>query len=294
MADELHTPNHRWYEPRNHIALAKEDVSKQWIYDSGIQKIDAWIASQPWGDVFSPSSLFSSGEEGVWYDPSDLTTMWTDTAGTTQATAVLEGDTPTAANAVARIDDKSGNGNHATQITAPSRPYLTVTAGGLYYLSFDGANDVLSRASFAFTEELSFFGAYSDQCSMSQSDLSTTNNYIWSGIGGAGALSNIRDSGANDILTEAVSGNGVIGSIFEGVATGGAYALRVNGTETDTGTATATPSGIDTFSIGALLRDGSAYLAGGFYGGVVLDRLLTTDEITNTEAYLATRSGVSI
>ncbi len=49
MADELHTPNHRWYEPRNHIPLAKEDHSKQWIFDSGIQKINAWIASQPWG-----------------------------------------------------------------------------------------------------------------------------------------------------------------------------------------------------------------------------------------------------
>jgi hypothetical protein len=73
MADELHTPNHRWYQPRNHIALAKEDFSKQWIYDSGIQKIDAWIASQPWGDVFSPSSLFSSGEEGAWYEPSQTT-----------------------------------------------------------------------------------------------------------------------------------------------------------------------------------------------------------------------------
>ena len=49
MADELHTPDHRWYEPRNHIPLAKEDHSKQWIFDSGIQKINAWIASQPWG-----------------------------------------------------------------------------------------------------------------------------------------------------------------------------------------------------------------------------------------------------
>jgi hypothetical protein len=58
MADELHTPNHRWYEPRNHIPLAKEDVSKQWIYDSGIQKIDAFIAAQPWGGprvLFIPS-----------------------------------------------------------------------------------------------------------------------------------------------------------------------------------------------------------------------------------------------
>jgi len=35
--------------------------------------------------VFNPLSLFANGEPGVWYDPSDLTTMFTDTAGTTQA-----------------------------------------------------------------------------------------------------------------------------------------------------------------------------------------------------------------
>ena len=35
---------------------------------------------------FSPLSLFSSGEQGAWYDPSDLSTMFTDTAGATPAT----------------------------------------------------------------------------------------------------------------------------------------------------------------------------------------------------------------
>jgi len=52
MADELNIPTHRWYQKRNHVALAKEDVSRQYIYDSGIQKIDAWINSQPWGAAF--------------------------------------------------------------------------------------------------------------------------------------------------------------------------------------------------------------------------------------------------
>jgi len=37
---------------------------------------------------FSPASLFSSGEQGVWYDPSDMSTMFQDAAGTTPVTAV--------------------------------------------------------------------------------------------------------------------------------------------------------------------------------------------------------------
>ena len=36
---------------------------------------------------FSPLSLFSSSEQGVWYDPSDLSTMFQDSAGTTPVTA---------------------------------------------------------------------------------------------------------------------------------------------------------------------------------------------------------------
>jgi len=40
------------------------------------------------GQAFSPASLFAAGEQGVWYDPSDFTTMFQDSAGTTPVTAV--------------------------------------------------------------------------------------------------------------------------------------------------------------------------------------------------------------
>jgi hypothetical protein len=35
---------------------------------------------------FSPASLFATGEQGAWYDPSDLTTLFQDSAGTTPVT----------------------------------------------------------------------------------------------------------------------------------------------------------------------------------------------------------------
>jgi hypothetical protein len=37
---------------------------------------------------FEPYSLFENGEQGAWYDPSDLTTLFQDSAGTTPVTAV--------------------------------------------------------------------------------------------------------------------------------------------------------------------------------------------------------------
>lgn len=37
--------------------------------------------------VFTPASLFSAGEQGAWFDPSDLSTMFQDSAGTLPVTA---------------------------------------------------------------------------------------------------------------------------------------------------------------------------------------------------------------
>lgn len=63
------------------------------------------------------SALFAAGEQGVWYDPSDYTTMFQDSAGTTPVTAVEQ--------PVGKILDKSGRGNHATQATSTKRPVLS-------------------------------------------------------------------------------------------------------------------------------------------------------------------------
>lgn len=90
------------------------------------------------GGVFSPASLFAMGEQGAWYDPSDLSTMFQDTAGTIPVT--------TPGQTVALILDKSGRGNHATQATAASRPVYQVDGSGKPYLSFDGVDDGMVTA----------------------------------------------------------------------------------------------------------------------------------------------------
>jgi hypothetical protein len=86
---------------------------------------------------FDPATLFASGELGGWYDPSDLSTLFQDTAGTVPVTA--------AGQAVARINDKSGNVNHLTQATPAARP-LYQTGGGLHWLDFDGTDDFMASA----------------------------------------------------------------------------------------------------------------------------------------------------
>ena len=82
--------------------------------------------------AFSPIALFASGEQGTWYDPSDWTTLFQDSAGTLPVTAVEQ--------PVGKILDKSGNGNHASQSTTTSRPILRNLYNMLTYTEqFDNA-----------------------------------------------------------------------------------------------------------------------------------------------------------
>lgn len=92
---------------------------------------------------FSPASLFSSGEQGVWYDPSDFSTLFQDAAGTIPVTAVEQ--------PVGKMLDKSGRGNHATQATVTKRPILKIDGNGKYYIKFDGIDDALYTSSINFT-----------------------------------------------------------------------------------------------------------------------------------------------
>ena len=91
-------------------------------------------STQVWSD-WSPLDLFAGGKQGVWYAPSDKSTLFQDVAGTVPVTK--DGDP------VALMRDKSGNGNHATQTVSTARPVYK-TDGILHWLDFDGVDDFLS------------------------------------------------------------------------------------------------------------------------------------------------------
>ncbi len=72
-----------------------------------------------------------------WLDPSNLSTLWQDTAGTIPVTATGQ--------PVARIDDLSGNGRNFIQGTAANQPiYGAGMLNGNGMLRFDGVNDRLT------------------------------------------------------------------------------------------------------------------------------------------------------
>lgn len=96
--------------------------------------------------------LFANGEQGFFYDPNDLSTMFQDAAGTIPITA--------AGQLVGLIRDKSGRNNHAYQTVSASRPLLQRNATtGAYYLAFDGFDDFLvtNNIDFTLTDKVSLF-----------------------------------------------------------------------------------------------------------------------------------------
>lgn len=144
--------------------------------------------------IWDPLTLFAASEQGVWYDPSDLSTMFQDSAGTTPVTAI--GDP------VGKILDKSGNGKHASQSTAASRPVLGRTpVGGKRNLLVN--TDTLSTQNYTTTavaHTLSFTGTGT----VTLSGTSTAGPLVGTGVSDRVSLTFTPTAGA---LTLTVSGS---------------------------------------------------------------------------------------
>lgn len=83
--------------------------------------------------AFDPKLLFAKGERGVIVDLK-IANMFQDVAGAIPAIV---------GNTVARINDTSGNNNHALQPDTTKQPRLQIDSDGKYYLQADGVDDFL-------------------------------------------------------------------------------------------------------------------------------------------------------
>lgn len=251
----------------------------------------------------SPAGLFALGEQGAWYDPSDLSTLWQDAAGTVPVT--------TAGQLVARIDDKSGNDNHATQATEASRPAYQ-TDGNIHWLDFDGTDDGMTTGAidFSASDEMGVFVAMeknSDTVAGVVVELSTA----WTTNAGSFAVTVNSNSGAADYAGVArgnatlsanqisISGSdqpalAVVSSLHD--ISGDSSVLRINGEQVNeaTGDKGAGNFGNYAMNIGARNNAASLYLDGNIYGVIVRGAASTAVQTSNAEAYLAAKSGVAL
>jgi hypothetical protein len=229
---------------------------------------------------FSPLDLFQSGEQGAWYDPSDLTTLFQDDAGTTPV--VSDGDP------VGLMQDKSGNGNDATQSVSASRPTYR-TDGTLHWLEFDGVDDNMYSSTLSISHPLlvgTGFVALNSASGTYIFDSAQRNCLTFDIFGfplnrlkilggdsnGASESSDYTDTTAQAVVA----------------ALGPSSYIRRNGTETATGTATNVSS--------TDLRIGSRFsstkpLNGKIYQLIITD---TAEDASPLDEYVAEKSGVTL
>lgn len=233
--------------------------------------------------VWSPVPL-AVALGGAVFDISDLSSLYSDSAGTTPA--VVDG-------VVGRMSDLSGNGNHATQVDGAKKPVLR-TAAGLYWLEFDGVDDRFTvsgpvqsgptiTTAFAFSREHGVNGRYF---------LSTTwnaefygpafgaswdgTNIAWSAPGGHMPIA--ADQGIAHTLID-------IGSYTDSTR-------LFDGTEYVYSTAGPTVIGMTGATSYIGINTGlNVPMKANFYGAVFVDGDATSDRL-NIEAWLNTRAGL--
>lgn len=106
------------------------------INENGLERGRPWVS-------WLPTNLFAASEQGVYFDPSDITTLFQDAAGTIPVTD--------AGQPVGRMVDKSGRNNHATQSTSGKRPTWQLDPYGYGYLAFDGVDDFMATSAINLT-----------------------------------------------------------------------------------------------------------------------------------------------
>lgn len=249
-------------------------------------------------DAFVVGSLFANGEQGVWFDPGDMNTLFQDSAGTIPVTA--------SGQPVGLMHDKSGHGFHAAQTTAGSRPTFR-DVNGLRYLEFDGTDDFLVTASidFSATDEVNVFSSIrklSDAAIGLVCELSAninTNNGAFNITSPQAAAANTAFSSKGTALVAAI-GTGVVAPISL-VATGigdisaDVSTLRLNGA---VASATVLDQGSGNYGNFPLYigRRGGATLPfnGHIYGLIIRGALSDSATTAKTERYMASKNGVTL
>jgi hypothetical protein len=224
--------------------------------------------------------------------------MWTTSAKTTNV--ANDGDP------VGYIEDSSGNGHDVHQTTAGKRPIFK-TSGGLNWFEGDGATSGRCFQSVATVDQTATNTV--TICSAVTVDVSAvmivaessaaffSNNGSWlfyteatsrhaMGIKGDGTARTILvPTGSSTPNTKVVVGFGTIG---------GTYAIRQNQTETSASLSTGAGN-YGNYTLNLMSRNAaSLFLDGGLFETFAYTDIKTGGDLTNIEAYLAQKSGVTL
>jgi hypothetical protein len=264
---------------------------------------------------FDPSTLFSSGQKGFWYDVSDLSTLFQDTAGTVPVT--------TAGQTVGKMLDKSGNGAHIVFGNTNKPTYAT--GSGLKFLSFAGmvsrngwtAADLDMTAHSALTlcmglrKTTDTVQSGTEAAAMAFGEVSSSgvrgfeiSAPDWSSGSGNKGFGAQLTTGVNNFSTRYVSGvqapiSRVLTTTLDRsqVTVADQVVLRLNGV-VQTGTTSGSPvTGAFTANpviLGARDAFGSIPFNGNFYGAICRGGSNSGTDISNMENWVGARTGFAL
>jgi len=252
---------------------------------------------------WEPINLFANSEQGAWYDPSDLSTVFQQD-GTTATIPWTSGDILDV-NRVGKLVDKSGNGNDLFQTTL-SKCAVLKYVGGLYYLEFDGIDDGYQTAStvdFTGTNSVSVFTGARKEADASEIVVELSSNVgsntgafkvgpvggdVWRWTTRGNLTVNANASGYVPPVTSVVTGLSDSATDYS--------AIRVDGVEEQVKTNDQGTIGYGDYelNVGAKNNASGSFLEGRIYSLVVRGVLSNASDIAEAEAYVAAKTGVTI
>jgi hypothetical protein len=222
------------------------------------------------------ATIFAAGDDGGWWDPSDLSTLYAEEDGT--GTVAVGG-------AVGFMRDKSGRGNHLVQANAGLRPILRL-ASGQYYLEFTG-DGFTSPTGLSLSTGMNVFCALRPD----------SGEEIWNVLWGDAAGNNFIMVGQNGAGTAAYSNAGTPTHWVDGVQVGTTttrqelYDAVLTQTARVIEARTVDMSTWDRLNLFGL--GGSFHFSGRFYGALIAPDLSSTNR-TTVKSYLAGKSGATV
>jgi hypothetical protein len=226
--------------------------------------------------AFDPTGLFVGGYTGGWWDPSDHTTTFQDTAGTIPAN--------TAGQTVKRINDKSGNGNNLTGSVG-----CTLQSGsGLWWLAFNGTTNNLAATFTMIQPTVRIMAMQTPSITVSSA-----------GIFDGGAMN-------SNLLQEVPPSPNIQMYAFAFLGPNTHRTLGVNHVTLEVFNGTSSSLQVD--NTAALIGNASTVNAGGltvasqggggsnsnlqWFGGVNIGRLLTTTETNESRTFFGAKAGL--
>lgn len=248
------------------------------------------------------AALFASlgSTPKLWLDPSDPAARFQDQAGTTLITA--DGQP------YGRANDKSGAANNVGQATTTSRP-LWKTDGVLSWAQADGTDDSwqsLASLDLTTTDKVTVIAGIRKESDVAIGVLAELSAAATSNAG-TFAIFAPNSAGLAQItfFASGTSGqSGVLTAVpapITRVVTGQAdiaapsTSIRGNGAAGTTSTATLGTGSFGNFLLNIFRRNNASLpFNGRLYGLMVIGRLLTADELSLCERYMAQKSGVTL